>query len=600
MSVTSASSTSERNDHVDSSRHDTQVQKKDSGEVKAPEAKKPEENQVQTQQYRSTYTPAKPQLVALSAPSKPATTGSNTFRVGPGGTLVAQSTTPTTAAAAPAQVNGQTQMQRADKAFIVQFTDPKYNPHGPNSSSDCGPASEAMAMAYTGKMPPGLSKDQQVDYARAEMSPGRKSEFTYVKDANGNDVPQLHRPHEYTGGTMEEDGIRAAGGNPVEGHGWDQLDKALENGPVISNGKTDATWRSQFPERMGSGDVLHVNTILGKTPNGNYLVADPLHTGGPVEMTRDQLSKFYGPTGGEPSFVATNYGNPDTGTTTGGTTGTGGTPEPTPPTTAPALSYDGGTKYSPQVKELQDKLVKAGYLSASDMATGPGYYGNKTKAAVAKLQAEAGLPGDGTSVDAATQAALDKKIAGGTTGTGGTTPTGGTTTVDGVQLSAKDAELAKRIDTVLDGYKDSKMHGMGGVIVDAARKEHVPPELMMAQLAKESTFLRSDNTLSIANNNPGNLRNADWEKEFGAVPGRNDFAHFPSVEQGIRAYAHLMGSPDLPYRQFVDNRDYAGLVHKYAPSSDGNNEAQYAQQLRDWTQMFAQKIGVDSNWVNEG
>jgi peptidoglycan hydrolase-like protein with peptidoglycan-binding domain len=192
----------------------------------------------------------------------------------------------------------------AREAFITQFTS-DYNPTGPSGSTNCGPASLAMCLAYSGHMPEGLNKEQQVDYARALMSPQRKAQFTYVQAADGSRVPQLDRDRELTGGTMVSDGVRAAGLTPRYQQGWEALDQQLAAGqPVIANGYTNAAWRDQFPERMGRGDIGHLNAILGKTPEGKYLVADPLHTGGPVAMTRQQLGVFFSPTGGVPSFTA--------------------------------------------------------------------------------------------------------------------------------------------------------------------------------------------------------------------------------------------------------------------------------------------------------
>ncbi|MBE4752821.1 hypothetical protein G4177_32165 [Corallococcus sp. ZKHCc1 1396] len=192
----------------------------------------------------------------------------------------------------------------AEAAFITQFTS-QYNPHGPRGSTNCGPASLAMSLAYTGHMPPGLTKEQQVDHARALMSPRRASEFTTATASDGTRVSLLDRDHELTGGTMVSDGIQNAGLTSRYGQGWDTLDQQLAAGnPVIANGATNAAWRSQFPERMGSGDIGHLNAILAKTADGKYLVADPLHTGGPVAMTRNQLSVFFSPTGGQPSFNA--------------------------------------------------------------------------------------------------------------------------------------------------------------------------------------------------------------------------------------------------------------------------------------------------------
>ena len=79
---------------------------------------------------------------------------------------------------------------------------------------------------------------------------------------------------------------------------------------MLANGFLDGRWRDQFPQRVGSGDISHISTVLGKTPQGKYIVADPMHTGGPVEMTREQLAVFFRKNGGVPSFVATNFGDP--------------------------------------------------------------------------------------------------------------------------------------------------------------------------------------------------------------------------------------------------------------------------------------------------
>ncbi|HYI00008.1 LysM peptidoglycan-binding domain-containing protein [Hyalangium sp.] len=203
-----------------------------------------------------------------------------------------------------------------EEAFICQFTEGTYNPTGPSHSTNCGPASLAMGMAYTGRMPPGLSKEQQVDYARALMSPGREAEFTYVTDANGQQVPQLDRDSEYTGGTMVADGVRAAGGNPIYGETWGDLDAQLEAGhPVMAGGWVSdeggdgLAWKQQFPGGVGpgaygTGTTGHLISILGKTADGKYIVADPLYARGPVEMTKEQLALYFSQTGGNPSFTA--------------------------------------------------------------------------------------------------------------------------------------------------------------------------------------------------------------------------------------------------------------------------------------------------------
>ncbi len=196
----------------------------------------------------------------------------------------------------------------ADAFHITQFVDPKYNPTGPSFSSNCGPASLAMTLDTLGKLPPGLTPEQSVDYARALMRPDLQP-TSYVTASDGQRVPQLNIDGEYSNTGQIETATRSLGIPSENQSGWDALDASLAAGkPVIANGTINDHWRSQFPQgqgRYGSGDVDHFNTILGKTPDGKYIVSDPMFTGGPVEMTREQLAVFFGPNyGGVPSFMA--------------------------------------------------------------------------------------------------------------------------------------------------------------------------------------------------------------------------------------------------------------------------------------------------------
>ncbi len=331
-----------------------------------------------------------------------------------------------------------------------------------------------------------------------------------------------------------------------------------------------------------SPDIGHIGVVRPGSDNGS---GPALAQAGATNTNHSHVYDHF-PRSGTQFFVN------DKGTAVGGSAPP--PPGPTPTVTAPAanLQYDGGSSYSADVEQLQRALVKVGMMSQSEMDGGPGHYGPLTRAAVNRVQQQAGITGNGGEdygprTRAALQTLLEKS------GPAKKVPAGSAT------RAARDAQTAKKIDGVLAGYSGSRMQGMGSVIIAACRKEHVPVDLLMAQLAKESTFLRSDNTLSIANNNPGNLRHAGWESQFGGTPGQGGFEHFPSIQAGIQAYAHLMGSRTLPYRAMVDARDWKGLVHTYAPASDGNDEAQYVRELTDWMRMFGGKIGVDSNWVNE-
>ncbi len=77
--------------------------------------------------------------------------------------------------------------------------------------------------------------------------------------------------------------------------------------------------------------------------------------------------------------------------------------------TAPPAGLKKGAE-GPQVKQLQDALVKLKYLTAAQVATGAGTFGAKTEAAVKQFQADHKLPTTGYYGEQ-THAALKKELA---------------------------------------------------------------------------------------------------------------------------------------------------------------------------------------------
>ncbi|MFP2928399.1 N-acetylmuramoyl-L-alanine amidase [Pyxidicoccus sp. 3LG] len=88
--------------------------------------------------------------------------------------------------------------------------------------------------------------------------------------------------------------------------------------------------------------------------------------------------------------------------------------------TAPAAGLRKGDENA-KVKQLQDALVKLGYLTKAQAATGPGVFGLKTEAAVKKFQADKKLPTTGYYGEQ-TAAAMKKALANVSTPTTPTTP----------------------------------------------------------------------------------------------------------------------------------------------------------------------------------
>ena len=151
---------------------------------------------------------------------------------------------------------------------------------------------------------------------------------------------------------------------------------------------------------------------------------------------------------------------------------------------------------------------------------------------------------------------------------------------------AGDPALASKLDASLKG---TGLEGQGQTIAVACAKEGVPPDMVMAMLQKESSLLSPENTLSRANNNPGNLRFADWESQFGGQPGEGGFTRFPSVADGLKAMVHLLGTS---YGKEVQSRDWDALISRYAPASDGNDVGLYVSQMQQWSQEWARKLGL--------
>jgi hypothetical protein len=252
-----------------------------------------------------------------------------------------------------------------------------------NGSSNCGPTSAAMvarALGYgEGKSDAALVMEM--------MRTGGTTEA-------GSSPDQVARMIRSTGtqATVIDDP-----------RGLGDLDAAVDAGKMaVINGDYYATG---VPGRDGSGMSGHFCVVTGKDAQGNFIVNDPWK-GEQLTFSRQAMQNYFSEHNLKGALVIVEQpgaGGP-TPTTPGGNT------PPSSQVPAAGLSYDGGTSYNAEVEKLQRALVQAGYLSASDMASGPGYYGNKTASAVARLQADSGIDSDGRTYGPATRAALEQKL----------------------------------------------------------------------------------------------------------------------------------------------------------------------------------------------
>lgn len=215
----------------------------------------------------------------------------------------------------PSNGKAPTTVEEANRSFITQYQNDTYNRESPNSwSNNCGPTSLAMVMKVNGKMPEGLTNEQQIDYARALMYPKlAKTDGKDVKLPNGQTVRVLDIDKMLSGIDGAQTGMKAAGfEEAAKQKGWAAFDESLNAGKsLMVEGNISSTYKTAFKDEakatggsyQGGGNG-HFIAVLGKTANGNYLVADPMFSGGAVEMTRDEMAAFFAKQGGEPSFVS--------------------------------------------------------------------------------------------------------------------------------------------------------------------------------------------------------------------------------------------------------------------------------------------------------
>ncbi|SEK91638.1 Flagellum-specific peptidoglycan hydrolase FlgJ [Stigmatella aurantiaca] len=311
----------------------------------------------------------------------------------------------------------------------------------------------------------------------------------------------------YSGNGLNWDKAAQMGGLHASSAAWnlDTINKQVDAGrPVVvgvdykagSNGGANGTdhWIAITGRGQENGKPVYYanDPATGKqitlSQEGNTL------KGGPQGYkTTGQLRTFSGGNPPRPGTVA----QPPAG---GQTPSTGGTTAPTTPTTPAAGngSLKGTTLPSGHLKrgstgqgvqQLQDALVKTGYMTQAQVATGPGTFGPKTEAALKKFQKDHGVEAIGE-YGPKTRAAFEKlgaTIGGATGGTPSTgTPSTGTPSTGGVT-----GPLPKTGNAFMDK--------MAADAIKSQRETGVPASVTLAQAALESGWGKSG--LSTKGNN---------------------------------------------------------------------------------------------------
>lgn len=244
----------------------------------------------------------------------------------------------------------------------------------------------------------------------------------------------------------------------------------------------------------------------------------------------------------------------------------------TPPLPVPTATLRRGNR-GEQVKQLQQALVRLGFMTQAQMNTGPGIFGPRTDRALRAFQQSKGLGVDGI-YGPRSQAALRTAL-------GGTAPTAPAAPTTPTTPTAPASVSGARIDDILRG---TNLAGQGNLIANLSRQYNIPAELALAMFRMEAGFAQTG-SLAQRNNNPGNIRFNDQE---GATRGANGFARWNTMEEGISAYFRLL---DRGYRSFIDRRDWAGLVNKYAPPVENDSDA-YTRNIVGWMGGYRDRISA--------
>ncbi|MEW6284453.1 MAG: hypothetical protein AB1758_37915, partial [Candidatus Eremiobacterota bacterium] len=212
-------------------------------------------------------------------PSAATTTGSE-----PNGSVNGNvNATSTVAAPEEAESDGDG-LRDPNETFVTQTTDPNYNPGGPGTSANCGPASVVNAAAGVGLLPP------ELDYTR----PGGPSAEAVIEEmrrrgTGANDI------HAFTYIWQMERAVRSVGGETRPVHNLNDVHQALLNGDtVVLAGNPNA------PGAYGVGQGINYNgghfiTVTGVDTSFNpprYIIQDPLSHRGSLVVTGDQLTAY--------------------------------------------------------------------------------------------------------------------------------------------------------------------------------------------------------------------------------------------------------------------------------------------------------------------
>ncbi|MCS6885115.1 MAG: peptidoglycan-binding protein [Acidobacteriota bacterium] len=313
-----------------------------------------------------------------------------------------------------------------------------------------------------------------------DVTRAMKAEIPHWVDRNGNptgvgqgrelDANATHR-------WMHEHGAR---------FGWRQV-SAEEAQRLANQGfPTVFTWENR-------GGIGHVGVV--RPGNFDSRLGPAIAQAGRINTNNAHAGNIFS------SYRTPTYWVNDRGTSVGGSQ-PAPTPAPTPqpPTSSvPQVDLQRGST-GPEVRKLQDNLVKLGYMTRDEVNTGPGIFGPRTEAAVKRFQAANGIPQTGY-FGPMTRTAMEKALRADRPTTPqptpqppSTTPSSSNAILNEYNPTGASARTARQ-DGLPGGVSSSHRMAENDLnrvlkykeaIEQAAAKHGLPPALLAAIMSRES------------------------------------------------------------------------------------------------------------------
>lgn len=163
--------------------------------------------------------------------------------------------------------------------FATQFYHPRWNPQGPEGSTNCGPASLSMALRAFGLLPAGVSDprnvEQIIDKTRMAMM-GTENDQQLSSD---DDVLR---------------GALASGAKAEKVFGLPSVERAIAQGKLVVLAGNPAAYGHRFTEDQlkpfNGGHFITVTHMVGD----RVWINDPLSSVGSLEISRAELQQYMG------------------------------------------------------------------------------------------------------------------------------------------------------------------------------------------------------------------------------------------------------------------------------------------------------------------